>query len=87
MPHDRDVAGIRCLEVLEVLSDYVDGELDRSTRARVDAQLAGCDWCERFGGRFAGVVGELRRHLAPAPPLGPELAARLRARLGLSDGE
>ena len=67
-PHDREVAGIRCTGVLEVLSDYLDGDLDAGTVRRVDAHLAGCDWCERFGGDFRDAVTALRRHLGDPDP-------------------
>lgn len=75
MATDQEVAGIRCTEVLAVLSDYLDGDLDPVTRARVEAHVAGCDGCDRFGGPFAAVVGALRRRLE-GPPAG--LRERLR---------
>lgn len=81
MAHDREVAGLRCLQVLEGLSDYLDDELDAGTRAQVDAHLAGCDWCERFGGRMAGVIGDLRRGLSAPEPLGIDVRQRLLRRL------
>lgn len=78
---NREVAGIRCREVLEHLSEYVDGELDEVVVRQVEAHLEGCDHCERFGGRFSEVVGALRRELARAEPLDPAVEARLRSRL------
>ncbi len=81
MAHDREVAGIRCSQVLEHLSDYLDGELDAGTVGRIEAHLAGCDWCERFGQQFSTTVGELRRHLSEPAALDPGVAARLRAHL------
>lgn len=72
---EREVAGLRCTEVLAVLSAYVDGELDADTRTRVDAHLAGCDWCEHFGGEFVGTIRQLRRTLVLRAPEG--LAAKL----------
>ena len=83
MAHDRDVAGIRCLEVLELLSAYLDDEVSADDRARVEAHLRGCDWCERFGGRFSGVVAALRRELREPEPLGADVAQRLAAALGI----
>jgi anti-sigma factor RsiW len=80
MARDREVAGIRCFEVLERLSDYLDDELPPAERARVDAHLAGCDWCERFGGAMGRTVGALRSGLAPTP-FDAERAARLAAAL------
>lgn len=79
--HDRVVAGLRCTQVLDDLSDYFDGDLPPERVARIDAHLAGCDWCERFGGDFAGAITALRERLAaPAPPA-PSAHARLMARL------
>ena len=78
---ERTVAGIRCSEVLEVLSDYIDGELPPAQVQRVTAHVQRCDWCERFGGRFAGIVTALRRELAQAEALTPEVESRLRAAL------
>lgn len=83
MAHDREVAGIRCGEVLAQLSDYVDGDLSAEARARIDAHLAGCDWCENFGGAFANVVAEIRRELRAPDPVDDAVRSRLRDRLGL----
>lgn len=78
---DRRVAGLSCREVLERLSDYVDGELAPGEVRRVDAHLRGCDQCERFGGAFGRLVAGLRNELAAAGPLDAEVAGRLRRRL------
>ena len=56
----RLVAGLYCREVLELLSAYLDGELDEARRRQVESHVAGCDWCERFGASFAAVVRALR---------------------------
>jgi anti-sigma factor RsiW len=68
--------------VLTLLSDYVDGELPQAQRDAIDAHLAGCDHCERFGGEFAGVVAAVRRRLGVPPPADPDVSERLLARLG-----
>ncbi|MFQ5537668.1 MAG: anti-sigma factor family protein [Gemmatimonadota bacterium] len=78
---DRVVAGISCREVLENLSAYVDGELPAAQVERIEAHLQECDRCERFGGRFAQVIGTLRRELSQAPPVDPNARTRLRDRL------
>ncbi len=84
---DREVAGLRCREVLGRLSEYLDGELHPSQRARLEAHVRGCDWCERFGGEFGAIVASLRRELASSAPLDAALADRLRNRLRASRGE
>ena len=81
---DREVAGIRCREVLERLSDYLDGELAAHDVARIEAHLRGCDNCERFGGRFGAVVKALRGQLAEPEPVEVGVADRLARRLGLT---
>jgi hypothetical protein len=79
----RHVAGLWCGQVLERLPDLVEGVLAPEDLARVEAHVAGCDWCERFGGAYASVVGAMRR-TPPRPTDG--LAERLRVLLaGLPD--
>ncbi len=81
MPEECNVAGLYCSDVLARLSRYVDGELARDEVAQVDAHLAGCEWCERFGERFSATVVELRRRLHEPAPLPRDVASRLRDRL------
>jgi anti-sigma factor RsiW len=38
-------AEIRCKEVVELLSDYLDGRLPEPERVRVEEHLRGCDGC------------------------------------------
>ena len=80
MAHDRLVAGLRCAEVLADLSEYVDRRLPRSRTGQVEAHLRGCDWCERFGGEFAGAVAALRADLATVELVPEPVRARLRLR-------
>ena len=63
MPEDREIAGIRCMQVLERLDDYVDGALERGIAGRVEAHVRECDWCTEFGGRYAATVEALRTRL------------------------
>ncbi len=78
---DREIAGIRCREILAELSDYVDGFLPEERVAQIHEHLRDCDWCERFGGEFATVIAGFRKALAEAEPLDPGVARRLRERL------
>lgn len=64
MTQQRKVAGLWCGEVLEKLDAYTDNELDPQARHQVEAHLAGCDWCETFGGRYIQTVRLLRKEFA-----------------------
>jgi len=66
MAEPRVVAGLSCTDVLARLSEFVDGELSAETRDQILAHLAGCTWCEEFGGRFSGLVTMLRSQSEPA---------------------
>ena len=78
---DRDVAGVRCREVLAELSAYLDGELPSERVRQLEAHVQGCDWCERFGGRFSGVVRAFREGLGAPDPVEHSVRGRLRDRL------
>jgi anti-sigma factor RsiW len=60
MAIEREVAGMRCGEVLAELSDFLDGELGRERRAQVEAHLHDCDVCARFGSSFSAAIRTLR---------------------------
>jgi anti-sigma factor RsiW len=47
---------LRCIEVVELLSAYVDGELDDDLRRRIDVHLDGCDGCRAALGQFETVI-------------------------------
>ena len=76
---DREVAGIRCGAVLALLSDYLDGDISEEDRRRVEAHVAGCNVCERFGVRFATAVQTLRGLSGPGDQ--ERVMERLSARL------
>lgn len=78
---ERNVGGMRCREVLAVLSDYVDGELGPTDRARVENHLRGCAVCERFGGRFARVLERARETLGVPSTVDQAVLQSLAARL------
>lgn len=82
-PAQRFVAGLWCGDVLARLPDLLDGSLDPDVRSSLADHVAGCDWCERFGGTYGALVGRL----AAAPVRAPAgLAARLRGRLARETG-
>lgn len=82
MAVDRRLESLTCQEVLARLSDFIDGDLSADSRREVEVHLAGCDACERFGGRFAAAVAALRGS-AMTDPEPDRLPERLRSRLGL----
>lgn len=61
--NEVQVGGLWCGEVLDRLSDYLDGDLDAAVRAQLEEHLRGCDGCARFGGEFRATVEALRVHL------------------------
>jgi anti-sigma factor (TIGR02949 family) len=81
--NEKVIAGLSCNQVLDHLSDYLDGDLPAPEAARLEEHLRGCDGCARFGGEFRGVVESLRRHLARSQSL--PVGFRERLRKALSD--
>ncbi|MBI5836634.1 MAG: zf-HC2 domain-containing protein [Candidatus Eisenbacteria bacterium] len=73
-----------CRQQLEAwrLSSYLDGDLDASHRAAVEAHLAGCAACRERAADLQGMVAALRE--LPAPEPSPFLWARVQA--GLREG-
>jgi anti-sigma factor RsiW len=53
---------MNCREVVELMTDYLEGALPASDRARFEQHLAGCDGCQAYLGqlrRTARVLGKL----------------------------
>ena len=40
--------GLTCIELVELVTDYLEGNLDAYERARVERHLAGCDACTAY---------------------------------------
>ncbi len=83
---DTIVAGIRCRDVLADLSGYLDGELQASRIAQLQAHLNGCDRCARFGGAVAEVLAQLRSAFTVPAALQDVTATRLHARVAEATG-
>ena len=47
---------IKCVEVVELISDYLEDALDPDLRARVEAHLAGCDNCSTVLDQFRETI-------------------------------
>jgi len=82
MRGERSIGGLVCSEVLERLSDYLDGRLSEPDRAKIELHLEGCDACERFGGTFGKAIASLRENVRAGTAPSPEALSNLRARLG-----
>ncbi|MBT9557738.1 MAG: zf-HC2 domain-containing protein [Myxococcales bacterium] len=72
---------LSCLDVLDRLSDVLDGLLPADEVAQVRAHLAACDACTRFGGSVIGLVADVRQRLAVPPPVEPDFVARVLSRV------
>ncbi len=77
---DRMIAGLRCRDLLSLLTDYVDGELSAKEVGRVDAHLRGCVYCAKFGGEYGALVAELKSRL-DAPTVNADVLDRLANRM------
>jgi len=50
---------ITCQEVVELVTDYLEGELDDSTRAELEAHLALCPGCDAYLTQMRVTIDEL----------------------------
>jgi anti-sigma factor RsiW len=71
------VTDLVCASGVELLMDYLEGELPAGTRAAIEAHVAGCERCQAFVESYRATPGILRRATAAALP--PELASGLLA--------
>lgn len=75
---------VRCVEVAEALTSYLDGALDERERRRIDNHLAGCPGCTAAIDQFRTVI-DLSGRLTAAdvasvdPVVRDQLATTLRA--------
>jgi anti-sigma factor RsiW len=44
----ESLSEMRCQELVELVSDYLEGALSPADRARFDAHLAACEGCTRY---------------------------------------
>ncbi|HOP25636.1 MAG TPA: zf-HC2 domain-containing protein [Candidatus Sabulitectum sp.] len=70
--------GPECLFVLDNYNDYVSGELDRDSSARVERHISVCPNCETFLGRYMALHGKTVQLLRiPAPTSLKDSIARM----------
>ena len=65
----RDHDPLVCREFVELVTDYLEGVLPDSQRARMDAHLAECDGCTGYLEDMRRLIGSL--HETPPPPSDP----------------
>ena len=58
-----------CREFVELVTDYLEGTLPETERARFEAHLSECDGCDGYLEDMRRLVGSL--HEAPEPPVDP----------------
>ena len=64
MPRRRE---LRCQEVVELVTDFLEGALPPAARARFEQHLRACLHCADYLRQMRTVVGALGRVAAPAP--------------------
>jgi len=66
----RRPAPLACQELVELITEYLDGALPASERARFDAHLGGCPHCTAYLHQFQATIAATGRlqeaDLAPA---------------------
>ena len=79
---------IVCRELVELVTDYLEGTLDEATRVRVEEHLAGCEHCTEYVEQMRITTRALRevRTAELEPGRRDELLAMFRDRSGDGDG-
>lgn len=73
-----------CDQLMESLSEYVDGALDPALCAELERHLCECDDCQIVFNTMKKTI-ELYRKVAPAGDVPDDVRSRLYARLDLED--
>lgn len=68
--------GLDCNELVELVTDYLDGAMPPAERARFEAHLAECDGCVTYVERIKKVIALASQHPA-LPPVEPAVRDRL----------
>ncbi len=66
------VSDLTCREVVELVTDYLEGVLDMADLVRFEEHLAGCEGCQNYLDQVRttiGVTGMLDEDLIPADQL------------------
>ena len=52
---------LACKQLVELLTDFLDGALDESTRTRVEQHLVWCPGCTEYLRQFRATIGATRK--------------------------
>ena len=63
MSHERS-ADLECIDLVEMVTDYLEGALDQELREMVEAHLRMCDGCQVY----LKQMRETREYLGHVPP-------------------
>ncbi len=69
---------LSCQQMVELVTEYLDGVMEPRRRARFEAHLAGCDGCTNYLEQFrmtVAVAGRLDVGDVPAPVMGELISA------------
>ena len=53
--------GVRCVEMVELMTDYLEGVLRPANRARFEAHIAGCEHCTAYLAQMRMTVHMVRQ--------------------------
>jgi anti-sigma factor RsiW len=66
---------LTCAELVELVTDYLEGRLPERERRRFDEHLTACDGCAAYVERMRATIAVAGR--LPGPKLSPEFEERL----------
>jgi anti-sigma factor RsiW len=78
---------LTCRELVELLIDFVDGEMPPEQRKRLEDHICGCTPCDAYVQTYRLTVQVTRRLKLRPPALPPHLAERCRNTLAAALGE
>ncbi len=70
-----DVDDLPCVELVELVTDYLEGALDQDERARLEAHLDACEGCRAYLDQVRQTV-QMMSHL-PSEDLSPPVRQHL----------
>jgi len=80
----QEGVGVDCAQVVELITEYLEGHLDPAMTAEVEAHLAECEGCQVYLEQMRQTIGSLGR--VPLGELSPQVRAELLAAFGAMRG-